>query len=156
MRRELRHHAKRQVGVLKEFQAFVLRGNLVDLAVAVVIGAAFSKIVTSLVSVFITPLFGLLFGSTTPFDSLSFSVHGQVFAYGTFISDLITFFLTAVVLFFFVVKPTGALFRRLGTVVVKPACPYCTTEIAAAATRCPACTAELDAGWADHQSGASG
>ena len=149
MAKSISHHARRQLGVLREFQGFVLRGNLVDLAVAVVIGAAFSKIITSLVSVFITPIFGLIFGSKAPFDSLTFTIHGQVFAYGIFITDLITFFLTAAILFFFVVKPSSALFRRLGTAVVKAPCPACRTEIPVAATRCAACTSDLGVDWSN-------
>ena len=149
MQKTIKHHARRQLNIFREFQGFVLRGNLVDLAVAVVIGAAFSKIITSLVSVFITPLFGLIFGSKAPFDSLSFTIHGQVFAYGIFITDLITFFLTAAILFFFVVKPSSALFRRLGTAVLKAPCPACRTEIPVAATRCAACTSDLGVDWSN-------
>jgi large conductance mechanosensitive channel len=139
-------------GVLKEFQGFLLRGNLVDLAVAVVIGASFTSIVKSFTTVFIGPFIGLVFGGSTPFASLSFTISGQVFAYGTFLTDFINFVVTCAVVFFFVVKPVGAMLRRLG--YAPPAdphrqpCPFCATDIAVAASKCPQCTSDLGHNWA--------
>ena len=138
--------------VLKEFQGFLLRGNLVDLAVAVVIGASFTSIVKSFTNVFIGPLIGLIFGGVTPFSALTFSIHGQVFAYGLFLNDLLNFMVTCAVVFFLVVKPVAAMLRRLG--YAPPAdphrlpCPYCATDIAVAAVKCPQCTSDLGNDWA--------
>jgi large conductance mechanosensitive channel len=138
--------------VLKEFQGFLLRGNLVDLAVAVVVGAAFTSIVKSFTGVFIGPLIGLVFGGSTPFADLTFSIKGQVFAYGLFLNDLLNFLVTCAVVFFLVVKPVGAMLRRLG--YAPPAdphrspCPYCATDIAVAAIKCPQCTSDLGSNWA--------
>ena len=135
---------------LKEFRAFILRGNVVDLAVAVAIGAAFTAVVTSLVAAFITPIIGALFGKD--FAHLKFTVNGSVFKYGLFINALLTFVITATVVFFFVVKPLQALLQRLNMAPADPPpmaeCPSCLTEIPPASTRCRACTSELGHGWA--------
>ena len=135
---------------LKEFRAFILRGNVVDLAVAVAIGAAFTAVVTSLVAAFITPIIGALFGKD--YAHLAFTVNGSVFTYGLFINALLTFLITATAVFFFVVKPLQALMRRLDMAPADPppmdACPACLTEIPIASTRCRACTSELPEGWA--------
>ena len=138
--------------VLKEFQGFLLRGNLVDLAVAVVVGAAFTSIVKSFTSVFIGPLIGLVFGGSTPFASLHFTVNGQVFAYGLFLNDLLNFIVTCAVVFFLAVKPVAAMLRRLGYAPPddphRLPCPYCATDIAVAAIKCPQCTSDLGHDWA--------
>jgi len=139
-------------GLMVEFRAFLLRGNLVDLAVAVVIGAAFTSIIKSFTTVFITPLIGAVFGSSgLPFADWSFHLRGQTFAYGAFINDLVYFLVTCAVVFFFVVKPVGAMMRRLGyatpTDPQRQPCPQCTSEIAIAAKRCPQCTSELPENW---------
>ena len=138
--------------ILKEFQGFLLRGNLVDLAVAVVIGASFTSIVKSFTSVFIGPLIGLVFGGSTPFTSLTFTIHGQAFYYGQFLNDLLNFVVTCAVVFFFVVKPVGAMLRRLGYAPPSDPhrlpCPYCATDIAVAAVKCPQCTSDLGQDWA--------
>jgi large conductance mechanosensitive channel len=138
--------------IIVEFRSFVLRGNVVDLAVAIAVGAAFTAVVASLTAAFITPLIGAIFGSKKSFDSLSFSINHSKFAYGLFINALISFLITAAVLFFLVVKPIGHLLARLGMTPAAPPtmapCPSCLTEIPVAATRCAACTTELDPAWA--------
>ncbi|MGH9019546.1 MAG: large conductance mechanosensitive channel protein MscL [Acidimicrobiales bacterium] len=142
---------KRPVGVLKEFQAFILKGNLVDLAVAFVVGAAFATLVKSLVSDIITPLIAAMTGGKTPFASLKVLVHGQPVYYGSFINDVVSFLVVAAVVFFLIVKPVGAMMRRLGygppADPQRSACPRCETQISPTASRCPACTSDLEPGW---------
>ena len=99
-------------GVVREFREFVLRGNLVDLAVAVVLGAAFGAVVTSLVSNIITPLIAAL-GGEPDFGALTFRIGDGVFRYGDFLNALLSFLIVAAVLFFFVVKPMNALLARV-------------------------------------------
>jgi len=94
---------------LTEFRDFLLRGNIVMLAVAFVIGLAFAAVVTAFVQDWVTPLIGAIFGGKGPFGSLSFTIHNSVFAYGHFIDALITFVAIAAAVFFFVVKPYNAL-----------------------------------------------
>jgi large conductance mechanosensitive channel len=96
--------------VLKEFKAFIMRGNVVDLAVAVVIGAAFGAVVTSLVENIITPLVGI--PGKADFTTLHFTIHGSVFRYGLFVNALISFVSIAAAVFFFVVKPLNMLAER--------------------------------------------
>ena len=149
---EKHHHRSRTRGVLLEFRGFILRGNVVDLAVAISVGAAFTAVVAALTASFITPLIGALFGKSTSFEAMQFTINGSVFAYGRFINALITFFITGAVLFFFVVKPVGHLLIRLGMAPAVPMgkanCPACLTEIPIGATRCAFCTTELGVGWA--------
>ncbi len=95
----------------KEFRDFVLRGNVIDLAVAVVIGAAFGAVVAAMVEDFITPLIAAIFGEPD-FSSLTFTINDSVFSYGHFLNALITFLTVAVVVFFFVVKPMNMLMAR--------------------------------------------
>jgi large conductance mechanosensitive channel len=97
--------------MLKEFREFVLRGNVVDLAVAVVIGAAFGAIVTALVADFVTPLIAAI-GGKPDFSGLTFTINGSVFRYGHFLNAVISFLIIAAVIFFFVVKPLNALLAR--------------------------------------------
>jgi large conductance mechanosensitive channel len=132
--------------MLKEFRDFILRGNVIDLAVGIVIGAAFGATVTSFVSNVLTPLLGLL--RIPDFSTLSFNAGDTPVPYGLFLNQLITFVLIGASIFFFVVKPVNAMTARLK----KPegddeppikTCPYCATDIPAAATRCPHCTSEL-------------
>jgi len=98
--------------VLKEFRDFILRGNVVDLAVAVVIGAAFGAVVTGFVASFITPLIALI-GGKPDFGDLTFSISGTVFTYGTFLNLLISFLIIAAVVFFVIVRPVNTLMARL-------------------------------------------
>lgn len=129
-----------------EFRAFVLRGNVIDLAVAVVIGAAFGAVVTSLVENIITPLIAAI-GGQPDFSGLSFTINNSVFQYGLFLNALISFLIIAAVIFFFIVKPMNALMARFKPSETEPTptkqCPYCKSDVAEAATRCPFCTSDL-------------
>ena len=131
--------------MLKDFKAFILRGNVVDLAVAVVIGAAFGAVVTSFVANLLTPLISIP-GKAT-FSSLKFTVNGSVFKYGDFLNALIAFVFIAAAVFFFVVKPINALAaRRKKGQDAEPGtrdCPECLSEIPELAHRCAFCTAEV-------------
>ena len=133
-------------GLLKEFRTFLLRGNLVDLAVAFVIGVAFGAVVNALVADLITPIIAAIAGKHD-FSSLSFTIHRSRFLYGDFINALITFVSVAAAVFFFVVKPVNALMARMKT---EPpvdetvrSCPECLSDIPKAARRCAFCTAEV-------------
>jgi large conductance mechanosensitive channel len=131
--------------MLKEFRDFILRGNVIDLAVGIVIGAAFGATVTSFVTNVLTPLLGLL--HIPDFSTLSFNAGDTPVPYGLFLNQLITFILIGASIFFFVVKPVNAMTARLK----KPQddespikeCPFCTLDIPAAANRCPNCTSQL-------------
>ncbi len=97
--------------MLSEFRAFILRGSLVDLAVAVIIGAAFGAVVTSLVADLITPLIAAIFGKPD-FGGLSFTINESRFSYGNFLNALVAFLVIAAVVFFFVIKPVNAVLER--------------------------------------------
>ncbi len=99
--------------MIKEFKDFLMRGNVIDLAVAVVIGAAFGALVTSLVTDLLTPIIAAIVGKPD-FSDLTFTVNGSVFRYGNFINALIAFISIAAAVFFFVVKPINAINRRRG------------------------------------------
>ncbi len=141
----------RTARVLREFRGFVLRGNVLDLAVAVVIGAAFNAMVSSVVKDMVTPIIGAIFGQPD-FSALTFSINGSTFAYGNFINTLISFIIVVTAVFFFIVKPLSVLMERLGLSVDKPhtmaPCPRCLTDIPVDANRCGHCTSELGEGWA--------
>jgi large conductance mechanosensitive channel len=132
---------------LDEFRAFILRGNVIDLAVAVVIGAAFTAVVTSLVANIITPLIAAIFGQPD-FSDLKFTINGSVFRYGAFINAVISFLLIAVVVFFLIVKPLNALMARMGrggeAETPSRDCPYCISSIPVTATKCAYCTSEVE------------
>jgi large conductance mechanosensitive channel len=132
--------------VLKEFREFILRGNLIDLAVAVVIGTAFTVLVTSMVEDLMTPLIAAL-GGEPDFSALTFTINGSEFRYGEFINALIAFLIVSVVLFFFVIKPVNALLSRMRTeppvTEETRQCPECLSDIPMAATRCAFCTTEV-------------
>jgi large conductance mechanosensitive channel len=132
--------------MLKDFKAFILRGNVVDLAIGVVIGAAFGTVVTSFVENLLTPLIAI--PGTKDFSELSFSVSGSDFRYGVFINDLIAFLLVAAAVFFFVVKPVNALMSRRKTETdvesVTKECDYCLSSVPARAIVCAFCTREID------------
>ncbi len=100
--------------MIKEFKEFLLRGNLLDLAVAVVIGAAFTGVVTAITRDIVTPLIKAVFGGATQFNSLSVTVHGSKILYGDVLTALLNFVIVAAVLFFLVIKPVNHLMRRLG------------------------------------------
>jgi large conductance mechanosensitive channel len=126
------------------FKKFLLRGNLVDLAVAVVIGAAFGTVVQSLVKDLITPLIAAI-GGQPNFATLSFTVNKSKFYYGDFINALITFAIIAAVVYFFVVVPVARLFAFMerNKLAADRACPECLSQIPAKATRCAFCTATV-------------
>ena len=130
-----------------EFKEFVLRGNVVDLAVGVVIGAAFAKIVSAFTADVITPLIGL--PGKIDLSNLNTTIHGAKFAFGDLLNTIITFFITAAVVFFFVVKPVNYLMslRKTETPVAATTreCPECLSSIPLKATRCAFCTAEVAA-----------
>ena len=132
--------------MLREFRSFILRGNLVDLAVAVVIGTAFTAVVNALVKDIVTPLIAAV-GGEPNFDNLAFTINGSRFAYGDFLNALLTFLIVAAVMFFLVIKPVNVLLDQLQTEpeVESPtrACPECLSQIPRPASRCAFCTAEV-------------
>jgi large conductance mechanosensitive channel len=129
--------------MLKEFKQFLLRGNVVDLAVGVVIGAAFGTVVTALVSDLLTPLIAAI-AKVPDFSDLSFTLHGSKFTYGHFINALISFVLVASAVFFFVVKPMNMLISRSRKEApadpTTKKCGECKSEIPLDAKRCKFCT----------------
>lgn len=131
---------------MKGFREFILRGNVVDLAVAVLIGAAFSALVSSFTENLLTPLLGA-FGGVRDFSALVFTVGGSRFGIGAFINAVITFLITAAVLYFLVVRPVNALMARYRTEPEPSAavheCPECLSKIPVRATRCAFCTAQV-------------
>ena len=131
-------------GLVKEFRDFLMRGNVVDLAVAVVIGAAFGAVVTALVENLLTPLIAAVFGEPD-FSELTFTINGSVFRYGVFINALITFVLVAAAVFFVIVKPYNhyRARREAKLEAVTKTCPECASEIPIAASRCAFCTTAL-------------
>jgi large conductance mechanosensitive channel len=131
---------------MKDFREFLLRGNLVDLAVAVVIGLAFAAVVTAFVVDIVTPLIAAI-GGQPDFSRLTFHVNGSTFFYGAFINALIAFLIIALVVFYFVVKPVNRLMARRRTEpdVEQPTkeCPHCLSAIPVGATRCAFCTSDV-------------
>jgi large conductance mechanosensitive channel len=126
----------------KEFKAFLLRGNVVDLAVGIVIGAAFGAVVTALVRDLITPIVAAIIGKPD-FSNLMFTINGSTFHYGDFINVLIAFFSIAAAVFFFVVKPVNTLMERRKTgrdveSETRP-CSECLSEIPRQARKCAFC-----------------
>ncbi len=132
--------------LIKEFRQFILRGSLVDLAVAVVIGTAFGAVVTALVADLVTPLLAA-FGGQPDFSTLSFEINDSTFRYGHFLNALLAFVLVAAVIFFLVLKPVNALMARHKVDTPADArtrsCPECLSDIPVAATRCAFCTSEV-------------
>lgn len=140
---------------LSEFKKFILRGNVVDLAVGVAIGAAFTGVVNALVADLITPLINAIAGNPQAFAESVLKVNGhEVFKYGHFFNILISFVLTAAVIFFLIVQPVNRLtaLANRGKKTEDPStkkCPECLSEIPKDARRCKFCTAELTAGRPD-------
>ena len=132
--------------MLQGFKDFIMRGNIVDLAVAVVIGTAFTAVVNALVKDLITPIIAALFGEPL-FTGLTFRINGSRFAYGDFLNAVLTFVLVAAAVFFFVVRPVNYLMerRRTGPDVESTTrdCPECLSAIPIAAHRCAFCTSEV-------------
>jgi large conductance mechanosensitive channel len=129
--------------MLKGFRDFILRGNVVDLAVAVVIGVAFTAIVNALVADIINPLISAVVRKPD-FSFLILHVHGGVIKYGDFLNALISFLIIAATVYFMVVLPVNTLLNKFRPKVVAPpttkACPQCLSDIPVAATRCSHCT----------------
>ncbi len=135
--------------MLKGFRQFLMRGSVVDLAVAVVMGAAFGGVISALVKDLLTPLIAAIAGKPD-FSALSFELNGSHFQYGDFIDALIAFLLVAAAVYFAVVLPMNALTARLRRGEAPPdptskKCPECLSEIPIAARRCAFCTAALSA-----------
>lgn len=153
--------------MLKDFKAFVMRGNVVDMAVGIIIGAAFGTIISSLVKDVIMPPIGLALGKVDfanlhailkqgspagPYDTLAAaqSAGAVTLNYGTFVNTIITFIIIALVVFFFIVRPIGKMREREAAKKEAPPaapttkeCPFCFTAIPIKATRCPNCTSEV-------------
>lgn len=132
---------------VKGFRDFLLRGNVVDLAVAVVIGLAFSAIVTALVKDLITPLIAAI-GGKPDFSALNFTVNHSRFLYGDFINAVVAFLIIAAVVYFLVVLPYTRVMERIRPTprpTPRRDCPFCASSIPEVATRCPFCTSQLTA-----------
>ena len=135
--------------MLAGFKQFMLRGNVVDLAVAVVIGAAFGKVVTAMVENLLTPLIAAIAGQPD-FSAIAFTVNGSRFLIGSFINALIAFLLIGAAVYFFVVVPVNALIARMrrGEVAPDPTtrqCPECLSDVKIAARKCAFCASPLPA-----------
>jgi large conductance mechanosensitive channel len=133
--------------MLKGFKQFVLRGNVLDLAVAVVIGGAFGKIVAALVADLLMPVVALV-GGKPDFSAIKLTLHGTEFKLGDFLNEAVSFLMVAAAIYFFVVAPMNALNerRKRGEAPPSPStkkCPECLTEVPIAARRCAACTSLL-------------
>ena len=130
--------------VLIGFKEFIARGNVVDLAVAVVIGAAFTALVTSMVEDLLTPVITAIVGESD-FSSLSFTINGSEFRYGNFLNALIAFLSVAAAVYFFIVTPMNAYKDHVAEdeEATHRDCPECLSEIPVAATRCAHCTTQL-------------
>ena len=126
------------------FKKFLLRGNLVELAVAFVVGAAFADLVKDFANSFITPLIALL-GGKPDYTRLSVTIDGTKFPYGVFMTSAIAFIMTAAIVYFLVVLPTSQLIERMdrGKEATERECPECLSEIPIKAQRCRYCTAEI-------------
>jgi large conductance mechanosensitive channel len=134
--------------VINDFKTFLLRGNLVELAVAVIIGVAFAAVVNSLVEDLVTPLIAAIFGQPD-FSTLDFTINESTFRYGNFINQLLTFALIAAVVFFLVIRPVNALVARYRTESLPDPttrqCPECLSEIPVMARRCAFCASPVEA-----------
>lgn len=135
--------------MLKGFKEFLFRGNVVDLAVAVVIGAAFGAVVTALVKDLLTPLIAALVGKPD-FSAFTFTVNGSKFLYGEFVNAIISFVLVGAAIYFFIVLPMKAITARLSKPATAPEpttkpCPECLMDIPLKARRCGHCTSAVAA-----------
>lgn len=126
------------------FRKFLLRGNLVDLAVAVVIGTQFSSLVKQFVNSFINPLLAL-FGGSPNFNNLVLTIGRSRFTYGAFLTEAISFLISAAVIYFLIVLPVARLLRLFERDVeaAERDCPECTKSIPLRARRCPECTSQI-------------
>ena len=134
--------------MLRDFKAFILRGNVIDLAIGVAIGAAFTAVVTSFTENMLTPLLAIP-GDRASLAQLSFSISGAEFRYGRVLDSIVSFVIIAAVLFFFVVRPVNHLMARRKTETEVESttrdCPECLSSIPVRARRCAFCTAEVGA-----------
>ncbi len=133
--------------MFKGFRTFILRGNVIDLAVGVVIGAAFGALVTSFTKDILTPLIAAIFGKPD-FSALIFDLNGSKITYGNFLNALISFLLVAFAVYYFVVTPVNALMARVKRGEAPPdptskQCPQCSMEIPISAKKCGHCTSQL-------------
>jgi large conductance mechanosensitive channel len=130
------------------FKKFLLRGNVIDLAVAVVIGAAFKEIVDTMVKGLITPLIGI-FGGVPDFSALSFSINNSRFQVGEFVNAIVAFVILAAIIYFLVILPVNALMERMQSQEPEPQvtreCPQCLSKIPTKASRCAFCASEVPA-----------
>jgi large conductance mechanosensitive channel len=133
--------------MLKGFKEFILRGNLLELAVAFVIGAAFAAVVKALVDDIVMPIVAAIAGKPD-FANLQFTIHNSKFLYGAFINAVVAFVLVAFAVYFFIVVPMNRIMarRQRGEAPADPTskqCPHCLSEVPVAATRCAFCTSDL-------------
>lgn len=129
--------------ILSEFKQFLLKGDLISIAVAFVMATAFAALVKALISDLITPIIAAIVGEPN-FGSLTFTIHRSEFMYGNFLNALITFVSIGAAVFFFIAKPYEAYqARRASTEPITKTCPECASKIPLAAKRCPQCTAVL-------------
>lgn len=133
------------MSLIEEVKSFIVRGNVIDLAVAFVMGAAFNSLVTALVTDMVTPIIGI--PGHVNFASLTYTVNGSTFLVGAFINSVISFLSIAFAIFFFIIKPMSKLKPASTGPAPAPTtkeCPYCFSSIQIKATRCPFCTSELE------------
>jgi large conductance mechanosensitive channel len=134
--------------MLNDFKAFLLRGNVVDLAVAIVIGVAFTAVITAFVEDLVTPLIAAI-GGEPDFSALDFTINGSTFRYGDFINKVISFLIISAIIFLFVVQPVNYLVQRAKKEPPPDPtlrkCPECLSDIPVDARRCAFCTTELAA-----------
>jgi large conductance mechanosensitive channel len=138
---------EKKPSVLQEFKDFIFRGNVLDLAVAVVIGTAFAAVINALVKDILTPIIAAIFGKPN-FSNLNFTIHRSHFLFGDFLNAVITFVSVAAAIFFLVIKPVNYVMARRARGVAEPEsmerqCPECLSTIPKAAVRCAFCTAQV-------------
>ncbi len=138
---------KSKTTIFQGFKQFILRGNVIDLAVGVMIGAAFNAMISTLVKDLMTPFVAAIVGKPD-FSKLQFTIHGSQFLYGDFLNNLLSFFITAATVYFFIVVPINKLNEKVGAKGPSPEsttkqCPECLSNIPAKARRCAYCTAVL-------------